>query len=336
MGAEYKIGVVAAVAAALTWSLNFVAPFFIGDYSLGDLAATRFIFSGMIGSLILYRYRELCKKLTARDWIVTAGLGFIGYVGYFITVMMAVVYAGPVIPPAFLGLVPIALAIAGNVYSTTISWKVLRLPLITALTGLLLVNANSLTQSTGDWNALHILGMCSAIAAVALWTWFGIANQRALSRRPGTNAWVWTAMMMISGSIETLIFIPVGQSLGLFNAPGLGFGSTAFLHLYLPAFVLAVIASVGGAWAWTVASQRLPMALAGQLLTTEMVFATAFGLLIHSRLPGLLELLGIALILVGVVKAIGAFHNTARSALNGTEQHPHFLPARRGTDARGS
>jgi hypothetical protein len=26
----------------------------------------------------------------------------------------------------------------------------------------------------------------------ALWVWFGLANQKALIKRPGMNAWVWT------------------------------------------------------------------------------------------------------------------------------------------------
>jgi len=322
MNTQYKTGVIAAVAAAFTWSLNFIAPFFIGDYSLGDLAATRFIFSGLIGALILFIYRDSCKGLTKRDWILTAGLGFIGYVGYFISVMIAAVYAGPVIPPAFLGLVPVVLAIAGNAYSSSISWAALRLPLTLAVLGLFFVNANSLTQFNGGLTGAQVVGTCSAIGAVLLWTWFGIANQRALSKRPDMNAWVWTAMMMIGGSLETLLFLPIGQELGFFQAPSLGFGSMAVVHLYLPALTLAVIASIGGAWAWTIASQRLPMALAGQLLTTEMLFATAFGLLIHSRWPAPLEALGSVLLLVGVVKAIGAFYNTA----NATSQVDKKLP----------
>lgn len=320
MNNSLKIGVIAAVAAAFTWSLNFVVPFFIGDYSLGDLAATRFVFSGMIGAIVLFLHRDLCRGLTKGDWIATAGLGFIGYVGYFITVMVAAVYAGPIIPPAFLGLVPVVLAIAGNAYSSSISWTALRLPLTLAVIGLLLVNASSLIQFNGEWNASHVIGTCSAIGAVALWTWFGIANQRALSKRPSMNAWVWAAMMMIGGSVETLLFLPIGHGLGLFNAPNLGFGSVAIAHLYLPAFMLAVIASIGGAWAWTVASQRLPMALAGQLLTTEMVFATCFGLLVHLRWPEPFEVLGIALLLYGVVKAIGAFHSTAKSSSHDDEK----------------
>jgi drug/metabolite transporter (DMT)-like permease len=155
------------------------------------------------------------------------------------------------------------------------------------------------------------LGIGASLAAVALWTWFGLANQRALMKRPGMNAWVWTAMMMIGGSVQTLMFIPVGNAMELFNAPMLGFGHSAISDLYLPAFVLAAVASIGGAWAWTIASQRLPMTLASQLLSLEMVFATCLGLASYYRWPSAPEAIGITLIVVGVVKAIGAFHASA-------------------------
>ncbi|WP_415768350.1 hypothetical protein [Pseudomonas sp. LB3P38] len=167
-----------------------------------------------------------------------------------------------------------------------------------------------MAEVVGLENASLALGIGASLAAVALWVWFGLANQKALIKRPGMNAWVWTAMM-IGGSLQTLLFIPVGTAMDVFNAPMLGFGQSAFSHLYFPAFVLAAVASIGGAWAWTIASQRLPMTLASQLLSLEMVFATCLGLLFYYRWPTAPEALGITLIVVGVVKAIGAFHGGA-------------------------
>src|SRR5262245_25300872 len=90
-------GITAAIFASLTWSMNFVAPLFIGAYSIFDLAACRFLLSGLIGAVILVLHRESCRNLTLQDWLVTAGLGFIGYVGYFLAVVLAATHAGPVI-----------------------------------------------------------------------------------------------------------------------------------------------------------------------------------------------------------------------------------------------
>ncbi|MCY1285225.1 Inner membrane protein YtfF [compost metagenome] len=300
-------GIAAATFAALAWSMNFVAPLFIGEYSIFDLAACRFIISGFIGVVILVVNSDSCRNLRLKDWLVTAGLGFIGYVGYFLAVVIAADHAGPVIAPAFLGLVPVALAIGGNVHGG-ISWRLLHVPFALAVIGLFLVNGQSIVQSEGLPYPGLALGISASVAAVALWVWFGLANERALMNRPAMNAWVWTAMMMIGGSVQTLVFLPIGAEMELFKAPTLGFGLGAISQLYLPAFVLAAVASIGGAWAWTLASQRLPITLASQLLSLEMVFATCLGLLFHFRWPTAPEALGIALIVVGVVKAIGAFH----------------------------
>jgi len=304
-----RVGVIAAVFAAFTWSLNFLAPFFIADYSLADLAVARFIVSGVVGSIIVFMLRDECLGLSVRDWVVAAALGFIGYVGYFIVVMISAVFAGPVVPPAFLGLVPVILAIVGNSYNNERSWARLAMPLLLALAGLFLVNVSSIMSAgEGEWTSEKMGGACAAVMAVLLWTWFGIANQKALAKRPGVNSWIWTSMMMIGGSVQAIIFIPVGLSLDLFR-----FGRHdpysvyALFHLYAPAITLALVASIAGAWAWTVASRRLPITLAGQLLTMEMVFATCFGLLVHKTFPTIFEVCGLAVLLFGVIKAISTF-----------------------------
>ncbi|MFK0088619.1 DMT family transporter [Pseudomonas sp. NPDC090755] len=300
-------GISAAVAASLAWSMNFLAPLVIGEYSIFDLAACRFIIAGLIGTLILIANIKAWRRLTLNDWLVAAGLGFIGYVGYFIAVIIASTYAGPVIAPAFLGLVPVVLAVSANVHGG-MPWRLLQVPFALAAVGLVLVNGHSIARFDDQSLTTLALGVGASIAAVALWAWFGLANQKALMKRPGMNAWTWTAMMMTGGSVQTLMFIPVGDAMELFHAPTLGFGQGAISHLYLPAFVLAVVASIGGAWAWTLASQRLPMALASQLLSLEMVFATCLGLLFCYRWPTAFETMGITLIVLGVVKAIGVFH----------------------------
>lgn len=123
------------------------------------------------------------------------------------------------------------------------------MPFALAVLGLLLVNGQSIARFEGQSPTTLALGIGASLAAVALWVWFGLANQRSADKKPGMNAWVWTAMM-IGGSLQTLLFIPVGTAMDVFNAPMLGFGQSAISHLYLPAFVLAAVASIGGAWAW--------------------------------------------------------------------------------------
>src|ERR1700730_9467746 len=52
-GSAMLTGVIAALLAALAWSLNFIVPFVIGDYSIFDFALFRFLISGLLGFCFL-------------------------------------------------------------------------------------------------------------------------------------------------------------------------------------------------------------------------------------------------------------------------------------------
>ena len=119
------VGIVAAVLAAISWSLSFIVPFVIGNYSLFDFILVAFVFSGFLSLGILWKNAQTVRMLKPSDWLAACSLGVIGYVGYYLAVMGAAMYAGPVIAPAFLGLVPVVLAIAGNLHERTVSWKAL-------------------------------------------------------------------------------------------------------------------------------------------------------------------------------------------------------------------
>ena len=76
-------GVVAALLAALAWSLNFIVPFVVGRYTIFDLALVRFLISGLVAiAYLMFRWKDF-RALTAADWRVSFGLGLVGYFIYF-------------------------------------------------------------------------------------------------------------------------------------------------------------------------------------------------------------------------------------------------------------
>jgi drug/metabolite transporter (DMT)-like permease len=303
------IGIAAALFAAFAWSLNFVVPFVIGDYTVFDFALFRFGVSGAVGTgFLLWRWKAI-RVLGVGDWLVAFRLGFIGYLGYFLTVAGAAIFAGPVIAPAFLGLVPIVLAVAGNLRQKAVRWSALILPLALAAVGLAFVNASVFDSASMTSAQSLIVGILLAIAAVSLWTWFGLANQHALAERPSMDSGAWTALILVGGGVEMLVFVPVGLALGVFNFPQLGLGWDVAGSLYLWSISLAMLASVGGALAWTFAAKRLPVALSAQLIVSETVFGTIFGLAVHGRWPTPTDILGIAFLIAGVMTAIHVFHS---------------------------
>jgi drug/metabolite transporter (DMT)-like permease len=195
-----------------------------------------------------------------------------------------------------------------------VRWSALILPLALAAVGLAFVNASVFDLASTTSTQSLIVGILLAITAVSLWTWFGLANQRALAERPSMDAGVWTALILVGGGVEMLVFMPVGLALGVFSIPQLGLSWDVAGSLYLWSFSLAFLASVGGALAWTFAAKRLPVALSAQLIVSETVFGTIFGLAVHGRWPTTTDILGIAFLVAGVVTAIHVFHSARRLA----------------------
>jgi drug/metabolite transporter (DMT)-like permease len=287
--------------------MGFIVPFVIGEYSVFDFTLVEFAFSGVLSGALLWRKSASVKLLQPRDWMAACSLGLIGYVGYFLAVMGAAIYAGPVVAPAFVGLVPMVLAIAGNFRQQTVSWKSLALPLVLAAVGLSLVNGSDFSHAGTLDIKSPALGIPLAILAVMLWTAFGLMNEAALARRPQMDAVLWTALIMAGAGAATLVFLPLGLLAGVFEIPRLGLHWANAGALLTWAAALAVFANFAGAWAWTFAAQRLPIALCAQLITMEPTSATILGLLVHRRWPTVAEALGMIVLLGGVVSAIGVF-----------------------------
>jgi len=199
--------------------------------------------------------------------------------------------------------VPVLLALLGNATTKTLQWRKLAIPLVFLTVGLLLSNLGAIHQpvaSDGSW----LMGLLFSIGAVALWLAFSWLNQRALLTLPPHAAGAWTGLMMAGAGIGTLCLLPAVQTLDLLKLPSLGFGVSVAGDLYLWGFVIALMSSVVGAWAWNAASRRLPMVLSGQLIALESLFATLLGLWFHGRLPTLLETSGLVAVLVGVIMGV--------------------------------
>ncbi|WP_213941362.1 DMT family transporter [Pseudomonas sp. dw_612] len=296
-------GVALAVVATLSWALNFIAPYVTGAYSIYDLMVVRFLIAGALGGVVMVVCRAQLRCLHRNQRFLAAGLGMTGYLGYSTCIAGGVMFGGPVLTPAFIGMVPVLLALLSNATNKTLPWRRLTVPLTFLTSGLLLTNISSLHQpvaAQGSW----LIGLIFSVGAVVLWLAFSVLNQRALEKLPANASGIWTGLMMAGAGIGTLCLLPVVQALGLLKLITLGFSVSVAGGLYLWGLVIAVMSSFVGAWAWNSASRRLPMVLSGQLISLESLFATVLGLFFQGRLPTLLEAAGLAAVLVGVVMAV--------------------------------
>lgn len=109
---------------------------------------------------------------------------------------------------------------------------------------------------------------------------------------------------------------------------GAGIGGLALLPLAsnpLPAgghpgvfLAWALLMGLAGSWLatwfWSIASARLPLALAAQLIVAETVFGLIFGFVFAGRWPSAIEAGGALLQIAGVMLTIRAFHEAGAHA----------------------
>jgi drug/metabolite transporter (DMT)-like permease len=299
-----SVGVAAAVFATFSWALNFIMPYVLGGYSAYDFISLRFLFSGLLGASFVIYYREQASHLSIKQVGLALGLGILGYLGYIGCIFGGVYYAGPVVMPAFVGLVPIFIVVLGNRAQQALPWDKLALPIGLATAGLIIVNSTEFARALHQSGKTLAIGVAFSIGAVALWLIFSLLNQRAFADSRPIHSGAWTGLMMLGAGSAIVLLLPLGNSAGLYRFPALGFGWKQAGQVYLWTFLLASLASMGGAWAWNIATSRLPMVLTGQLISLETLFATALGLIAQHRLPSFSEILGITMLVAGAVLAV--------------------------------
>jgi drug/metabolite transporter (DMT)-like permease len=125
---------------------------------------------------------------------------------------------------------------------------------------------------------------------------------------------LWSAMLIFMCSVEMLAFIPVGLYLKLSNYASQPSGLVGTDALFICGLIQGFGATLAGAWAWSVATRRLPLALSAQLIASQTLYATALGLLVHDRWPAPTEAIGTGLLFFGVVWAIQAFYRRQKLA----------------------
>lgn len=302
-------GVLFAVFATACWGSNFIVPYVTGRYSLFDFLAVKFMVVGVIGGVWTVVERARVRQLALHLRVLALALGVIGYLGYGICIACGVMISGPVLTPACIAVVPVILALLGNAQRKVLAWRQLALPLLLLVFGLLLVNIlghDTSRASTGS----TLTGVFFSVGAVALWLAFSWLNQKGLGTIAAHSTSAWTGLMMVGSALGMLFIVPAGYAFNLFEMPVQGAGLAQAGRLYVWAFVIAILSSVLGAWAWNRASRYLPMVLSGQLIALESFFATVMGLAFEQRLPTVYETLGMMAVLTGALLAIYRLRDT--------------------------
>lgn len=308
-------GILFALSACLIWGLIFVIPEFMSGFSPIEIALGRYFFYGIVSLFILlkmslsglYAYPlAIWKKAFHYSLVIT--------IFYYTCVVLAVQHASPAMCALTLGISPITIAFYGNWQKKECSFRILILPSILILAGLIVINAPKLTSSESPDS--YLFGVACAFLALLAWSWYVVANSRFLKENPQVATHHWSTLIGASTLCWTIFFSSVvwvffDQSLELDKHFTFGSQLTAF---FMGCAVLGLLCSWVGAFLWNTASVHLPVPLAGQLTIFETIFGIVFVYALGGAMPPQQECLGIALLLAAIVYGI-------RTTLQEAPQH---------------
>lgn len=314
-----KSGIFFAIGATALWGLAFPLPLFVPQFSLLEIVLGRYLVYGLLSVAILvvslnkarhYHYSHVLKT----------GLIFAmsGSVIYYCFVLLGIRLAGAPLSALFVGVLPVTIPIYGNWSRREFKFSVLIVPILLISTGLLLINISGVYLSYHT--SLHslrtmILGILSNVAALALWTWFGVANAKFLKTHPEISSEEWATIIGISTLIGTVL---LGLLLLPFVPDSFYLWSSHMQPKDLAYFVCVVsILGIGVSWyatvLWNKASVRLPISLLGQLIVFETVFGLSYVFVKQMKWPTLLELSGICVALFGILLCLKNIRSSKRN-----------------------
>ncbi len=301
------LGFLAGLATCALWGLTFVAARLVHPFSLFDITIARYGIFGLTCALVMLHPRFRLQGLGFKRIIIGMLLGIIGYVGYFVLASQAVLLAGPVVPPLIIGIMPVILPAIANLMDRTIEWRRLAIPLAMIAAGIAVVNIELISHLDVDGQRAMLAGAGCAIAALLVWVVYGIINARLMRGDNPPSAIDWTNLHGIGALAGSLLLIPMASD-SYATVPA------DVLYTFLGwALVLGMAASWIATWCWSIASNRLPLALTAQLIVAETVFGLIFGLMLDGRWPTIAEGSGALLQIAGVLLAVNTFMRNAKA-----------------------
>jgi drug/metabolite transporter (DMT)-like permease len=305
-------GIFFSLAAGMMWGLVFVGPLMLPEYPAALHTFGRYLAFGVIALPLACVDRTELRRLTRADWLAALRLAAIGNVLYYLFLASAIQRAGGALPTMIIGTLPVVIAVSANVLNHQrdgrFPWHKLMPALVLILLGIACVNHvewTALLQNPQADTTRYITGAMLAVGAVACWTWYPLKNADWLRGHPDRNPRVWATAQ----GLATLPLALLGYALFWLWL------SVTGNHLPMPwgprplAFVglmmaIGLFASWLGTLCWNAASQRLPTALAGQLIVFETLAALAYAFLLRGQWPEPLTVAGMALLVMGVISGV--------------------------------
>jgi drug/metabolite transporter (DMT)-like permease len=312
----------AGITAGLVWGLAFLIPVFLQGWNPVVVTAGRYLAYGAVSVVLFVAAGSGLRRIALEHWRTAVVLAVTGNVGYYWLLVLGIQTIGAPATDVVIGCIPVALTLVGNWISPAYPWRRLALPITLVTVGLAIVNTLELAGSNA-YNLAPVgakaAGLLAAFGAVVLWTWYGLANARFLAEHQGVTPATWSTVVGVATGAVTVAVLPLAKAANQLVEPTTT--SPSVVRLIIAAIILGVVVSWAGTWLWNAASSRLAPALAGLLINVETVSGFAYVYAARHQWPPTGQLLGLALVIVGVVLAPSPLPHGFTVARN-TKLHP--------------
>lgn len=303
------------IAACAIWGLIYVIPLFLPEYSPLLISAARYSIYGFTCLfLVPLQWKEL-MRLSPKDWVLAFSLSFFGSIVYYCCLVVSVNLAGAPVSGMLMCWIPVLVALVANYQALRVgkgvAWKKIAIPLVFILVGIVIANwtefeyvVNQQHSTAGNfW-----LGVAAGATSMLLWTWYPIRNARWLLDNKDKKPNVWaTAQGLVILPFTVISYFVVTQFYLPENFGPLGPTPTTFIICML---VAGICCCWMAAAAWNEMSQRLPTALAGQLIVFETIFSVIYAMLFRGEWPTMTMVVGMVMLITGVLVALRIFKDT--------------------------
>ncbi len=295
-------GILAGLAAGALWGLVFVVPRMASGWGAVDLTAGRFMAYGAFSVLLMLLLRQALPTL--RQAAAALAMSVLGFTGYYLLLVYAIQGAGTEVPTLIIGTIPVWMMLLGK--PARLRWAHLVPGLLLTLLGLALMvqasfSAAVVTQADAPVAQGFWRGVAYCVAAMALWTAFGLLNAAWLKKHPGVSATLWANWLGVATGLGALaLWLLAGSDAKVLIAR----------ENAAQVAILCIASGIGSAWLatylWNMASQRLPASLCGQLIVSETIFALVYSFMWDGHWPSSLQLVACLLFACGILASIRA------------------------------
>ncbi|MCB8746543.1 DMT family transporter [Rhodoferax sp. U2-2l] len=295
------LGIAAGLGAGALWGMVFVVPRMTPGLSSVDLTAGRFISFGLMAALVMVLGRRSHTWPNASQAAAALGMSLLGATGYYLLLAQSINASGSEVPTLIIGTIPIWIMLLGKPLG--LKWSALLPGLVLTAAGLVLMmqaslaNAETLPLAGVDfwWGVLLALG------AMASWTAFALLNAAWLKRHPQVSATEWANWLGIATGVGALLLwlVAGSESDVLLAQDGKALAA-----------VVCIATGIGSGWAgsilWNLASRRLSVSLAGQLIVSETLFGLFYAFVWDAGWPTPVQWLAAGLFTLGILASIRA------------------------------